>query len=108
MSNETGMSTVPPAVTAVETLMVIVGCVGSVSTDVVTPVGETMLALDTLAGICSVPRIAITVVVVLLASAALTPPGNVCDSFVRMTDTPSVRSTTVSWSELFIAILLPP
>ena len=76
-SRETGISTVPPVLTAVVTEMVTVGWVASVSTEVVTPVGAMILLLSTAAGIWSAPHMATMVVVVLPAFAALVLPGKV-------------------------------
>ena len=50
LSMDTGISTTPPSVTVFAILIVIVGWVGSVSTEVVTPVGATMFELLTEAG----------------------------------------------------------
>jgi hypothetical protein len=106
LSRDTGMSTVPPVLTAVVTEIVIVGCVASVSTEVVTPLGAMILLLSTAAGIWLAPHIATTVVVVLPALAAEVLPGKVKESFVRMTEKPSVKSTILIWSELLIAIFV--
>ena len=86
LSKDTGMSTVPPCVTEVLTVMVTVGWVGSVSTEVVTPSGAIMPEFTTVAGIWFAPHMAITVVVVLPALAALMLPEKVKESFVRMTE----------------------
>ena len=80
------MSTVPPVLTAVVTEIVIVGCVASVSTEVVTPLGATMAELSTDAATCVPPHMAMTVVVVLPATAAEVLPANVNESFVSMTE----------------------
>ena len=86
LSSVTGISTVPPSVTVLAMLIVIVGCVGSVSTEVVTPVGATILELLTDAGTCVPPHMAMTVVVVLPAAAADVLPAKVNESFVNMTE----------------------
>ena len=86
LSRETGISTVPPAVTLVSTEMVTVGDVVSVSTEVVTPEGAVIALLSTAAGTWVGPLIATIVVVVLPALAALVVPAKVKESFVRMTE----------------------
>jgi hypothetical protein len=85
-SRDTGMSTVPPWVTAVVTDIVTVGCVGSVSTEVVTPEGAMICELSTEAATWLAPHIATTVVVVLPALAAEMLPGKVKESLVRITE----------------------
>ena len=86
LSIETGISTIPPVATELDTEIVIVGCVGSVSTDVETPLGATMAELSTDAATCVPPHMAMTVVVVLPATAAEVLPANVNESFVSMTE----------------------
>ena len=77
LSRDTGISTVPPVFTEVATVIVMVGCVASVSTEVVTPAGAMILELSTAAGIWFAPHIATMVVVVLPAFAAFVLPGKV-------------------------------
>ena len=86
LSMDTGISTTPPSVTVFAILIVIVGWVGSVSTEVVTPVGATMFELLTEAGTWLPPHMAMTVVVVLPATAAEIPPAKLNESFVSMTE----------------------
>jgi hypothetical protein len=86
LSRETGISTVPPAVTDVSTEIVTVGDVVSVSTEVVTPEGAVMALLSTAAATWLAPHMAMTVVVVLPALAAEVEPAKVNESLVSITE----------------------
>ena len=85
-STTTGIVTTPAVVNAVEAVIVSVGDVALLSLVTVMPVGLVTEFRSTVAATCSEPHMAIICVVQLPAMAALTVPGNVYPSDVKITE----------------------